>query len=340
MKIAIVGEAYGEQEDEWKKPFVGKAGEVLNDLLGDAGISRSECFVTNVFNLRPDRNDLSSLCDTKTASDVAKWLPALVPGKYLKTKYLDEVTRLHDELRTLKPNLVLLLGNTACWAVLGQQSISKIRGTCSLSPIIRDQKVLPTYHPTAILRQYELRHVTVLDLIKAKREAEFPELRRPLRELWLEPSILDIRRFWETYGKSTECFSFDIETAFGQITCIGFATSCDRAIIIPFFDPRAPGGHYWKTLEEEVEAWSLVAEMLAHPKAKSIGQNTLYDIQWLWFLYGIPVPSYGGDTMLMHHALQPESPKGLGFLGSVYTNEIAWKPMRPRGKNMVKREDE
>jgi hypothetical protein len=44
--------------------------------------------------------------------------------------------------------------------------------------------------------------------------------------------------------------------------------------------------------------------------------------------------------MLLHHALQPEVQKGLGFLGSIYTEEPAWKIMRPRGKGTIKREDE
>jgi hypothetical protein len=43
--------------------------------------------------------------------------------------------------------------------------------------------------------------------------------------------------------------------------------------------------------------------------------------------------------MLLHHALQPESPKGLDFLGSVYTEEASWKLMRPRGKQTIKRDE-
>jgi len=43
--------------------------------------------------------------------------------------------------------------------------------------------------------------------------------------------------------------------------------------------------------------------------------------------------------MLAHHALQPESEKGLGFLGSVYTNEPSWKLMRARGKGTIKKEN-
>ena len=45
------------------------------------------------------------------------------------------------------------------------------------------------------------------------------------------------------------------------------------------------------------------------------------------------------DTMLLHHALQPESEKSLAFLGSLYTDESAWKLMRQRGKTTIKRDE-
>lgn len=122
------------------------------------------------------------------------------------------------------------------------------------------------------------------------------------------------------------------------MTCIGFAPSIEVAVVVPFWDKRKPGWNYWKSLEEEVEAMRLVAEICALPARKS-GQNFLYDIQYLWAQYGIPVANFTDDTMLLHHSLQPESEKGLGFLGSVYTNETAWKSERPRGEHTIKRED-
>ena len=118
----------------------------------------------------------------------------------------------------------------------------------------------------------------------------------------------------------------------------GFAASVDRALVIPFFDDNDAKRNYWPTLRDELTAWDLVASILDLP-AKKVGQNGLYDIQHLWQNYGIPVRNYDNDTMLLHHSLQPESEKGLGFLGSVYTNEPAWKVERPRGKETQKRDD-
>jgi uracil-DNA glycosylase len=339
FKIALIGEAWGTEEEAQQKPFVGAAGQELDRMLADAGITRAECFTSNVFNLHPQRNDLSTLCSTKRSGSVVGEWPPLVPGKYLLREHQGEVTRLRRELEEVRPNVAVLLGNTACWAILQTTAISKLRGTARLSPVIPGLKCLPTYHPSAVLRQYDLRAVTVLDLAKAAREAEFSELRRIPRELWIEPSLTDIRHFISKHLLNAKEIAFDIETSHGEITCIGFSPRPDLCLVIPFVDVRKPGANYWPSLSEELVAWELVQYILRSP-AKKLGQNTLYDIQWLWKCYGIEVTNYTDDTMLLHHALQPESPKGLGYLGSVYSNEVAWKSDRVRAKDTIKREDD
>jgi hypothetical protein len=54
----------------------------------------------------------------------------------------------------------------------------------------------------------------------------------------------------------------------------------------------------------------------------------MYDIAFLWRAYGVKVMNADEDTMLLHHALYPESEKSLGYLGSIYTDEGSWKRMR------------
>src|SRR6185369_5382715 len=189
-----------------------------------------------------------------------------------------------------------------------------------------------------ILRDWSLRHVTVLDLIKAHRESKFPEIRRPQREVWIEPTLTDMETFYERYLRSCEEISFDIETFGSQITCIGFAPDERVALVIPFHDPRRVGSNYWPSLGDERSAWEYVRRVLAGPQRK-VAQNGLYDIHFLWRGYGIPVMTLEDDTMLLHHALQPEPQKGLSFLGSVYTNEASWKLMRQRGKTTIKRDE-
>lgn len=335
--IAVVGEAWGEQEARQRSPFVGPSGYELTKMLGEAGIHRADCFLTNVFNLRPERNDIENLCTDKNGS--IPGLGPIRPGKFIKAEYAPELQRLENELVSTNPNIIVALGNIAAWAVLGTSGISKIRGTVTSGAGRYSRwKVLPTYHPAAILRDWSLRHVTVLDLIKAHRESKFPEIRRPQREVWIEPSLQDMELFYDRHLLPATEISFDIETFGNQITCIGFAPSASLSLVIPFHDPRRPAQSFWPTLRDEVAAWEYVRRVLALP-CKKIAQNGLYDVHFLWRGYGIPVVNFEDDTLLLHHSLHPESEKGLAFMGSVYTNEASWKLMRQRGKTTIKRDE-
>lgn len=336
-KIALLGEAWGAEEARQRMPFVGPAGWHLTKMLEEAGINRAECFITNVFNLQPGpKNDLETLCTSK--KEGLANLPPLRPAKYLQPQYASELARCEEELKSWKPNLIIALGGTASWFLLHSGAITKLRGTVVAAVCPAGIKVLPTFHPAAVLRDWSLRHVTVLDLMKARRESEFPDIRRPQRRLWIEPSITDLWSFYDSHIRSASRISFDIETSGEQITCIGFATEIHIGIVVPFVDNRKSGGSYWGDADTELEAWNFVRKVLGTRTTK-IAQNGAYDLHFLWRRYGIVINGEFEDTMLMHHALQPESQKGLGFLGSVYTNEASWKLMRTRGKETIKREE-
>lgn len=99
-------------------------------------------------------------------------------------------------------------------------------------------------------------------------------------------------------------------------------------MVIPFDDPRAKGGSYWPTRQSELQAWGLVRSILVDADIPKLFQNGMYDIAFLWRSYGIATRGAAHDTMLLHHALQPESLKGLGYLGSIYTDFGPWKTER------------
>ena len=336
--IMLIGEAWGEEEARIGMPFVGAAGRELNRMLEEAEIERRDCYATNVFNLQPpNSNDIKNLCTDRKGSTVP--LPEMSRGQYLQDEYFPEVQRLWSEVESIRPNLVIALGNTALWALTGSYGIKKLRGAITAATLGNAQgiKILPTYHPAAVLRDWSMRSVVVADLMKAKRQSLFPEIRRPKRELWLEPSLNHIELFYNQYVARCTKLSFDIETAGAkQITCIGFAPCPERAIIIPFVDNRQLDGNYWQSPEEERLAWIWVRAYLNHA-AEKVGQNTLYDINWLWHRVGATPYQYRHDTMLKHHAINPELEKSLGFLGSVYTDEPAWKTMRGKGLFTIKR---
>lgn len=327
-EILILGEAWGREEEKEGRPFVGASGWLLDSLLSETGISRAECYVTNVFNLRPHGNDVKELCGPKTSG--IPGTPALIKGKYVDVKYAPELRRLYDEINRENPNVIIALGATAAWALLGTTGIKTIRGATarSSSPALcgtrlaRSYKVLPTYHPAAILRDWTLRPIVRADLNKAYRNRGSAEITRTEREIWIEPTLGDLLDF-ERYILASSRLSIDIETKGDQITCIGFATDPWRAIVIPFYCEGKADKNYWPTRAQEIQAWKIVKRWCKRP---AVFQNGLYDMYRLWKTYGIACNSTD-DTMLCHHAMQPEMEKGLGFLGSVYTDEIAWKPM-------------
>jgi hypothetical protein len=294
--------------------------------------------MTNVLALRPPGNKIEYLCGKKDEVGGGSYpYPPLAQGKYLKPKFLPELDRLNEELREAKPNLVIALGNEALWALTGQTNIGSQRGATIKSPL-GGLKVLPTYHPAGVLRQWSWRTIVIADLIKAQGEAQFPEIRRPSRQVIISPSISDIQTWTgQTLFSPPEVLAVDCETHGGQISCIGFARGRKEALVIPFIDQTKPGWNYWPTIQDEERAWALVEELLHSPIPK-LFQNGLYDLQYICKM-GLKPQNCLEDSMLLHHSMFPEMQKGLGFLGSIYTNESSWKLMR-RAKPDTEKRDE
>lgn len=359
-RLLIVGEAWGQHELQTRQPFVGPSGIELWRMLGEAlpdvaphqhEASLREAYrfgdgwvrnrriwldmagiaYTNVLNLRPHDNKIESLCCRKADLPAGYPFPSISLGHYLQPDYLPEVDRLMEEIQIARPNCIVAAGNSACWALLHATNISAIRGTVTTAIINNSPiKVLPTYHPAAILRQWNWRPITVADLIKAYREAQSPELVRPTRQVLINPTLHNIIS-WKDWllASPPPLLAVDIETKGGQISCIGFAWSRSAALTIPFLDQSQPHWHYWSTHADEKSAWLACRDILESPIPK-LFQNGTYDLQYI-IRWGIRPQAVEHDTMLLHHSLYPEMRKGLGFLGSIYTNESAWKLMsRPK----------
>lgn len=368
-KLLIVGEAWGENEYQTRQPFVGTSGielwrmlgEALPDVypeqheaslreayrLGNAWIRNRRTWLglagvafTNVFNLRPAGNKIDSICLSK-AEMPSSVLPAIVRSPktlYLKPEFYPELERLLEEIKIAQPNCIIAAGNTACWALLQTLNISAIRGAVTLSVTEPFTKVLPTYHPAAILRQWNWRAITVADIIKAARESEYPQIIRPERWIMINPSLSDIIS-WRDWllDKNPPLLAVDVETQWKQIKTIGFAWSRDAAISIPFRTADHNSPHYWFTHADEKVAWLAVRSVLESEIPK-LFQNGMYDLQYI-FRWGIKPNAVLHDTMLLHHSLYPEMRKSLGFLGSIYSNESPWKLMGRPKADTVKRDE-
>jgi len=362
----LVGEAWGVQEAKISAPFVGPSGVELFHQLAEAGIVtitpvdrdylrkfwttgepsymeavwqlHPEVERLNVFNFHPPGNDLTTICGPR--SEGIPGMPALLKGTngYVNAAFEPHLDQLAEALNRLNPNIVVCLGNTPLWALAGKTGVTAFRGTTMLSThTVADFKIIPTFHPAAVLRQYESRPIAIIDLAKAGREAESPYLLHTIREIWIEPTLEDIQVFHEQHIRGCDLLSVDTETAGDQVTCIGFAPSPRLALVVPFLDPRAKGRSYWRTPADESHAWRLVRGIITDPTIPKLFQNGMYDMAFLWRSVRMPTLGAREDTMLLHHALQPECQKALGFLGSLYADAEAWKA---RHRSRTNKKDE
>jgi hypothetical protein len=250
-------------------------------------------------------------------------IPPIGMAGYLRPEYRSHLARLQGELEDVRPNVIVPLGSTALWALTGRTSIGSERGTISTATrLVPGAKIMPTFHPSFVMRQWKFFTVVVADFIRAFNEGAYPEVRIPFKELIIEPSIQDILDYLPRLYAS-DLLSVDIETGWGQITCIGFAPDSEHAICVPFVDLRKPDKSFYSP-SDEAKAWRIVADILKSDVPK-LGQNFAgYDFKWL-FDHGLEPRNLKHDTRLAHHALYPELPKDLEFMGASYTTQGAWK---------------
>ncbi len=361
-RVLIIGEAYGREEALVNEPFVGAAGRLIRGILRDSGYSGEwvdrpdlegykrlwtpdDIHFTNVVNTQPrPTNDFGNLCGPRVTGIPGLPKVAEKTDGYLRSEFAPEIARLWDEIQSLSPNLIITLGNVPTAILTRSPSkISKNRGTITLSEHVRRPdgspiKILPTYHPAAVLREWTLRPILMRDIFKSRRHYLSPEFSRPSRLIWLEPTLADLAIFYREHlaPNLSAPWGVDIETAHGTITEIGFARP-DIGIVVPFFSRAKRDGNYWSTRSDELLAWKWVKKVCQDLRFP-VFQNGLYDLNYL-LRYGIPVPHAGADTMLRWHSVQPEMKKSLGFLGSILTDEPSWKFMRTDHATL-KKEDE
>lgn len=308
----LVGEAYGEQEERENRPFVGMSGKILDGMLEEVGIKREDCYVTNVMMQRPPSNDFG-----KFYADKARHKP---------TAELQEgIRRLHEEVKRIKPNVVVALGDEPMRALVSTHGISNWRG--SVLTTADGFKVIPTFHPSAVGREWSFRPAAICDLRRVLENASFPEIRRTSRELVTARNFDLAIQLLEDIKRGAEYVAFDIETEADQITCIGFAPSHrpNWAVCIPFW--FGASGSLW-TEDQEYVLWSHIRDILQSERIKKVAHNGSYDIEVLDRTVGLNVRCYDLDTMLMFHTLYPELPQALAFVVSLYTDHPYYKYQR------------
>lgn len=343
--IAFVGEAPGADEVIKGEPFVGPAGRELNLWLRMAGLKRDDVLITNVFKYKPVANKIGTFFMKRTQFN--KTYPDFVHGAvpYNSTHgYMDpnrgiDLEMLREELDMHGVKVVVGLGAIPLWAFTGFDKIGAHRGTVfwANEELWGKRKFIGTWHPAGIIRgNFDNRPYAVADIKKAVAELETEDIQREPRTIWMEPLLDDLEMFKQKYieplAGTDQPIAFDIETNQTEITCIGFSPTKNISIVVPFVDTREPDKSYWPTPSSEVKAWMWVKSILEDNRFKFLAHNGSYDIIWLAEKMGIFVNTPSEDTMHMHHALEPELPKSLGVLASIFTNEGSWKHLVSHSK--------
>lgn len=307
--LALIGEAPGMEEARQGKPFVGRSGQLLDRMLATTGISRDECYLDNVVNVRPPNNNFGVFYDdakrTKPTVELINYREALL-----------------KRLMVIRPKVIVPLGGEALRAVtISEIKITEHRG-CMIEmdrgkPSVT-LRILPTLHPAHVLRMYSDRPVVELDLKKAWRQARHPS--KPQTFFTIKPTLDQVLQFFE---QRLTPVAFDIESIGPCTRSLGFAWSATQAISIPLI---WKGTHYWSH-EDEAIILQALKNYLGDPQIEKYLQNGPYDLTIIGNELGLGVDGFKLDTMYAHHLLYPELRKGLDFFSSIYTDfPMYWGP--------------
>lgn len=316
--FVLVGEQPGKQEVLRHQPFVGPAGENLNECLHAADILRSNCYLTNVV------KDLDH--------PLKYYFPTLVGGRKEKVEIsaagYEYINQLKAELSKTSANVIIPCGNVALYALTNRVGITNWRGSILESTLLPGRKVIPTFHPATYTQEklylepenYLNKYLIILDLKKAAREAYYPELFLTPRQLITAPGYYDVLTFLEkcrleAYKGATLWFDIELTPKTQELSCISFAPGDGECMCIPFVDYK---GDYWDA-EQEMVIMKAISYLLSDPQIKKGGQNVIFDSHFLLKKYGIRSVNLD-DTMIAQKILYPEFRVGLNFITAMWTD--------------------
>ncbi|MDQ2839791.1 MAG: uracil-DNA glycosylase [Acidobacteriota bacterium] len=153
-RLMFVGEGPGADEDASGLPFVGKAGQLLNNMIAAMGLTREEVYIANIVKCRPPGNRTPEFIEATTCS------PFLL-----------------EQIDIVHPEVIVALGATAATYLLGvKQSLASLRGQWHS---VRGAKVAVTYHPAFLLRDPRQKSEAWKDLQRVMAEMRLVAPQRP-----------------------------------------------------------------------------------------------------------------------------------------------------------------
>lgn len=309
IRLLVVGEAPGSNEESTGKLFSGNAGKLLDKSLADVGLKREWFFVTNAVKCRPLENRTPTAKEIKTCASM----------------YLSQ------EIEAIKPQFGLLLGNGGCQAVLGKKGITKLN-----AQVIEKYGVtwVPAFHPAAVLRNPRYRdpfNGALLVLSRLIRDEEGA----PNTDTVLVNDKETLRQLLDDLD-SAEIGSIDVETwsshpKVGRFKGGGLAWWAEDFAVTTINFSFKPGYAYVLPLAHEKAAWKDWTKVrdIIKPYVESVPywimHNGKYDSKCLERI-GINI-RHSFDTMGAEYAIDENNMKDLGFLAKVYLGASDYKDL-------------
>lgn len=347
--ICMVGEAPGADEVREGRPFVGAGGQELQRALNTARLQRRDLHLTNVMLCQPPKNELDNLL-AKVSSEnkertkrnqqkkkqyevLARHQPWLEEPEYeplVPTPIECCSPRLKNEVQRFT-NFITLGGTAAKVIMNTTMNILGLRGgMAELEPTkgLPARRVLPTLHPSFVLRAPRWSHVLRNDLHRAQRWFRgglnwvTPNITYHPTAEWLEAFLNRPDVPYWTYDLETD----GIEPLTAKIRCVGIGAHDGQVALVGLLSKDGISRFY--TEAEERRVIDVMKRFFVDPMKMKVGHNSgSYDSNCLQAQWGIwPTPAL--DTIMLHRLVESELPHGLGFVGSLYTDAPSWKTDR------------
>jgi uracil-DNA glycosylase len=219
------------------------------------------------------------------------------------------------EIRTIRPNIIVPIGELAFRFSTGLEGIRKFRGSIipSRTDLVETSlRTIPILGPNPYINEdYKLNFIARLDFSKIAKTKDCTDKIEEIGKVWIAHTAESFRNFCERHYRKASFVILDIETYCGIPTCISFCFDGKESCTVPLLDRNISFGERVLLIHE-------VAKLLASDLPK-VNQNIKFDWKKLE-RFGFYVKNICGDTLLATSCIYCEFPKNLGFLTSIYTD--------------------
>lgn len=328
-KILYIQDFPSSREETAQACGAGQNGWELENLCKDAKLPKDALHMTCLCEFRPPNGDIYHFM-ARAKKDITL-AHTLLNGRHVLPPVVDGYFALNALIDLIQPNVLLVGGKLSLHCLFGETSTSKWRGSCLeyKTPNGTPCKLIPTFSMEDLRGQYHMRPIFIRDLQRAYAESNSPTYApRPEYNFIVRPTLGQVESTLNMLIGMADAqpelpLAVDVETRAGHLACIGLGWSLYDAICIPLMCVEDAKG-YWTELEE-TQILYLLWQLLSRPNVKVLGQNFIYDIQYLHRFCLIAPPNVF-DTMLASHTLFSTMEKGLDMLSSLYCERhVYWK---------------